>query len=856
VRQEARLERFVRGWNPHNLPPTYLNPRELGEGQVLDARGVRFTPGGSLFWDRNQLRIASPASVSVKSVVDFYTDDYNQLLAFCKDDATARMYRLTTDWPNVGAPTQWTYGYEVFAAQNWAEVTSEAAALAHLQTFGIAAAAQSREALLICPQAGKAVLAWDGATVRVVGLSAPSLVPTNGGTAAGVLRAGSYSYYYSFFDPDSGFESMPSPVLDVHVTTADKKITVQGLSDFGKGYYKRLYRAYSEDSGADARGADFYLVTILGPGASEGLPEDLSTWTEVDTVDDRLLVGETGNQRVTATALQENEAAYIYSDETEIKPDEIDFRFAVNVTSLANDGEVIVFGVSDTVGVGSAWTHGKKVEVWRDGSQYFIGDKTADNGVGISAGTSYYCRLIYQVYTGSSGLPRYAKVYLSVHEAADYSDPPTIVHIASGDVLSLRYAYGICAAGGAGTEAFSGYVESIILGGNTVFTDNTPEYALGEALAFDRARPPRGSILAWHKERAFMAGSNEGSRSYPGYAAGEWGNVLFFSELDEPYYWPGDNIIVVGDDAPITGLVSWGDYLVVFKQNGVWTVTGWGTDDFRVTQQAGLPGCVGNGAYCAAPPGVAWLAADGYYFWNGAELRQLVEISDETPWAVVKVTPKVPTITYHDDRFYMQQEDGWIEWAPAADQFAYHEATFADGDAHRAGLWAVQRGTNQTHVLTRMLWATGGSQEITVLDPSYKFANHAGEGTSYSDLFAPVQITLPPLDAPPGYLIQPLELWVSGTWVDHAEATKHVKAHLNADASYSAVAGANAWATTPDAPQEGEVLGVPLSYEYGAASTCTNAARRWYIQLKAEYAKDFRLEAVTVRYLLRRASGA
>lgn len=79
IRHEARLERFTGGWNPHNLPPNYLNPRELGAGQVMDARNLRFTSGGSLFWDRNQLRIAGPAGVNVKSLVDYTTDEASQL---------------------------------------------------------------------------------------------------------------------------------------------------------------------------------------------------------------------------------------------------------------------------------------------------------------------------------------------------------------------------------------------------------------------------------------------------------------------------------------------------------------------------------------------------------------------------------------------------------------------------------------------------------------------------------------------------------------------------------------------------------------------------------------------------------
>jgi len=81
-----------------------------------------------------------------------------------------------------------------------------------------------------------------------------------------------------------------------------------------------------------------------------------------------------------------------------------------------------------------------------------------------------------------------------------------------------------------------------------------------------------------------------------------------------------------------------------------------------------------------------------------------------------------------------------------------------------------------------------------------------------------------------------------------------VKLFLNTDAGYSEVAGDNAWEDTPEAPQYGEVIGVPGGYEYDSSAR-TNAGRIWYPQLKSDCAPEFLLDRLALVYGIRASRG-
>jgi hypothetical protein len=855
--QYHTFERFKRGWDPHQLPPDHLFPRDVGEGQVMDARGVRFTRGGSIAWRRDQFRIAKPSGVETKSVLEFKTDTYNQLLAFCDDGkGGAEAHLLTTDW-SAATPAKWTYGYELFNDGVWSEIVTETDALAELETEGIADAVQAGEYLLIAPARGKALLRWDGATLTIVGIEAPPAAPVSGGTAAGSLAAGTYSYYYTYYDSETGYESMPSPILDVHVSSGGVCITVTGITDYGDGYSKRLYRAYTTDSGDDARGSDFKLVTTLPPGTGAGSTEDLTSWTEVDPGG---LMTVAANSAGVA-AMGEDDATYLYHDTGGAIVGDIEYRCAFTITAMDDGASVALIGTSNDIGDYADWGDVTPL-AWlrRSGSTYSIVAGWA-NAYGrtiygaLATGTTYYLRLRKDLYT----------VEASLYDNADYSGTPLGTNSATVsptryNPVGGRYIY-VIASWGTGTDEVSITVSDVVLSAATEYVDNVGEALLGEGIAFDHALPPRGDILCWHKDRVWMAGSEEGSRSYSGYDAEYYRNCLFYSALDEPFYYPGENMIVVGDDAPIVGLCSFGDVLVVLKANSVWSVRGWAgrggaEGDLRVDLVTAQVGCVG--AYAAAPGGTLWQAADGYYHWNGATVARVMEVPAGAPWDLPDPDTRVARIAFHDGRFYILQAGGWLEYEPAEGRWAYHEAEMEDADSDVCGFRAYAHGPAQGHVLGRMAWVGSGDMEITVLDAGSAFANGSTAGTTYSDLRAPVRITFAPLEAPPGYLIRPVEVWADCEYTDDAVKARRPKLFLNTDGSYSDTAGDNAWKDTPDAPTSGEVLGVPPSYEYlelAVTKYRTNVGRRWYVQIDGESAADFELHSLRVGYVLVRDRG-
>ena len=852
---EAVFETWHRGWAPRNLPSTYLFPRELLEGQVIDARGVRFSNAGVMRWERNQFSIDGPTGANVgavKSLVEFRTADYNQILSVNKFGAgapyTAQLAYQDVTW--VGAtPTQTTYGYELFNGGTWNVVSNYATGLERIDSNGIADAAQLRDLLLLC-NIGDYPCFWDGTQCYPGFYEPPGAAVTGVDTGAGVLSLGTYSYYYTYYRPGPDLESMPSPIEDVHLTVNDRKVKLTGVTDYGEAYYKRIYRAYTSDSGNDARGDVFYLLTELGPGTTTGSTEDLTSgWVPKDT-EGRQTVGANSAAYV---ALEEDDEVYLTKDIGVGLIGDFDYRFTLDVTSADTGGIAIIFGAGAALGAFSTSTNSLAVTLEDTGStqlyiRYVFGGVEGQSplSVGVADGDTRYLRLVRADRTTT----------LYVHTASDYSDEPEAISltVTLGDT-TMRYIYAGNTYGGAGTYAATFELSDVVLDATTEFYDNIPNYALADPDTEERARPPAGTILAAHKNRLWMAGSTEGSRSYSGYGKGYWGNVLFFSQLDEPYYWPGVNTITIGDDTEITGLASWGDFLVVFKENSVWTVTGYAESDFVVTLLTDAVGGVDERAYCAAPPGVLWLGPDAFYFWAGSEVRKLMDTRDAN-WGTFAARATIPTMTFHAGRYYIMQDGYLLEWEPSMDVWNYTATEWDDADSDEVGLRTFSFGEDQTHVLTRMSWQSSGVQYITVLDPAGKIANRAAAGTSYSNEYAPVQVTLPPLPAPPGYVIVPMEVWVDGSWDKHATSTLRPYIYLNDDADYSATAGQNAWATTPECPQANAVIGVPPSYTYSGTSYRTNAYNRWYIQIKGEYAKNFVLRSVGVRYALRRASGA
>jgi len=440
---------------------------------------------------------------------------------------------------------------------------------------------------------------------------------------------------------------------------------------------------------------------------------------------------------------------------------------------------------------------------------------------------------------------------------------------ASGYDKKLYRAYTSDTSPGARGADFY-YVETVA-DGVTSTTDSTAQYDLGETVAYDHAKPPRATIVETHKDRLFMAGLSDGSSSYNDWDSGYWGNVLWWSEIQDPYSWPGDNQLEVGDDTRITNVLSWRDVLFITKESSCYVLEGAAESNYVLRQVSPSIGCIAQNAAAVSPEGIFFAGPGAYYFYNGSQLIELLPMREDSPWGQWSSPSgtQVRTVCYHAGRFYVMQDGYLLMWEPARNVWTYQVVSLKDQDGYQCGLRAYNFSSKQSHVLTRMLWAqmmwptTSGSpsqhQYLTVFHPTFDFDNKDADGTNGPTLyFADVRVTLPPLIAPPGYTIQPLRIWVHASYRDGMSLPP--KLYVNRDGDYSN----ECWPSTPECPQEGEVIGVPPGVHFGAASSYgaasnayrSNIAPVWYFQIHGYQGLDFELEAFEVEYYVLPARGA
>jgi len=800
-------ERFVKGWDPHQLPPSYLQPRGVDSKQVMDARGVRFTRGGSIKWHRDQFRIAKPTGASlgeVRAVLEYKTETYNQLLAFMAS-VTANFGCETIGGSESEIDDRITGS--VFTCPKTATLWTVTAYLRLVNTGGtptVKAAVYNATTLALVAESESVELTATGWTTFDFPGERATLTNQDYILCVWAEDLAGSSVYIKYAAGGAGDGPYDDEAFGPWPGSLSNYAEAREYSIYATYYPYDGFLRYMDVDWADARPKQwtygYELFDDLSWSAASGSSPPWYGPTDAVQVDDALLI----------TMGNVEDGGY---------------------KLLRWDGDSL-----DEVGIDPPSSAALASE--------------AAGGVLAQGTYSYY----YTYYDGEfESMP---SDIVDVHTTGDDKkiELSGILGYASGNTRRIYRAYTTSTDSDArGSDFF--YVGDVGSGLLT-YTDNNPEYDLGDTVACDHAKPPWASLICWHKERVWLAGSKEGSRSYTGYGSGYWGNVLFFSELNEPYYYPSENTIIIGDDTPITGMASWGDVLVVFKTNSVWAVRGWSSGDMRVDLVTSQVGCAADAAQGAAPPGVLWQSADGYYWWDGAKLRRLFAIEQDGPWDLQEPNTAAPTVAYHAGRFYIYHpDDGWFEYTPDTERWAFHEADLRGSDVWNAGLRAYAWGPYQSHVLTRMEWTSGGDQEITVLDAGKAFSNGDAAGSSYTALRAPVYVTLAVLEAPPGWLIRPVEVWADCEYTDDAESDKRPKLYLNTDGGYSDTAGDNAWETTPDAPTSGEVLGVPMSYEYGGGSYRTNVGRRWYVQIGGESAADFVLHALQLGYVLVRDRG-
>lgn len=849
ARKTVIFERWPKGWSRYNFPGSgVLLPRAVEAGQLMDAMGVEFRPDGSVYWRRDQFIIPVNGDLvgmnrtSKKPLIiqEYTGGGNNQVLILCSD---GKLYKLETDWPNA-TPTQTTEGYYLdFDSETWTEEQDA------LDTDPDYAMAASREILMV-GHPDQATKRWDGTDLTDVGIAAPEDAPDLG-AMGGDMEDQDFTTWDET-DPNARLTVIAAKVTAAAITRNEDARLVLDLGDGNTlGDFEHRFEFQVTAADVDAAcwiwGATVYAEGNLyditqspyprgcgvqfyrdgdGYHIRLGLTHLFGIWKGFSWADDEVDIATGTPYYLTVRRQGSDLRCEVYSDATR--------ETLVGSSSRADGhyaGRWLYAFCSDDAG--SNETVSCFVQ-----NLAFAQDISSPGP--LSAGTySYY----YSYYDGEfESMP---SPILDVHVTSE--DGVAIPLISLPDRTVQAQTKPLYRAFTPDTDADARGADfhwvADIDADVTEYLDDTLPASLGETIAFDHALPPRGGAMAWHQDRMYMTRLSCTSRSYDDYETSGIGNMLAYSEIDEPYYWPAQNIIRIGDDSAIVALHSWRHWLLVLKEHSLWALTGYDPDsDFTVTLLDPDIGIANKGAVASGPRGVVWKSSQGIMFWDGGTIRSIYD------YRFLPTSPALdedyPTVCFHRGRFYILQDLKILTWDPDGDTWG-----IMPGRVRTLGIQNFDFGRQQSHILTTMLWKSmldeGDPGELIALHTNRAFANYNGAGSTYSDYYAAVEVTLPPLIAPPGMVVQPLEVWIDGSWTHVEDEDTHVKLYLNTSANYATHPWGEGAATAEDAPQGGDTIGIPGGTAAGVV----------YIQLKGEYAKDFELNAVGVVYVVRKAKG-
>ncbi len=149
----------------------------------------------------------------------------------------------------------------------------------------------------------------------------------------------------------------------------------------------------------------------------------------------------------------------------------------------------------------------------------------------------------------------------------------------------------------AGGQFFYGQLTDYLAVANGL---DAPRKYDGATLALIGGSPPHASYVAAHKNRLWLA---RGSR-------------LYFSDLLNIDSWPVLNFIDImpNDGDTITGLLTYGDYLIISKQHSMWMLTGEGINTFQVRRIHADRGAYAPRSLCIVNQMLCFISDDGIYF--------------------------------------------------------------------------------------------------------------------------------------------------------------------------------------------------------------------------------------------------
>jgi hypothetical protein len=212
-------------------------------------------------------------------------------------------------------------------------------------------------------------------------------------------------------------------------------------------------------------------------------------------------------------------------------------------------------------------------------------------------------------------------------------------------------------------------------------TDNIQVWESGTTTA-DLTMTPSGitgKYIELHKERLFLAGNGTNP------------SRLYYTDTGDEEAWGANNYIDIAenDNGIIMNIIQLGQWLLVFKNSGVYRVFGNSLTTFEMSPLPGFPGLIAPRSAVRALGGVIWLSRDGIFYYDGANLTDLNSQNIESLTDAIDGSDLEKVFAYYADEKYFL-------WYP--DDTAYNNTCLVY-DFHTKG-WAKYTGLN----IASMMW--------------------------------------------------------------------------------------------------------------------------------------------------------
>ena len=163
---------------------------------------------------------------------------------------------------------------------------------------------------------------------------------------------------------------------------------------------------------------------------------------------------------------------------------------------------------------------------------------------------------------------------------------------------------------------------------------------------------PHGNVLRWHKNHMFtLNNATVTGVAYP--------NRLYWSAIGDPNTWDttSDFIDMPGNGRLITAM-DLGDSLILFKEQGIQYLEGWGDSDWRITASASNVANISEQVGCLSPKGITRVGNEVWFMDDEGFIRRVNRTDFDafrTDYICTKIMGTIETI----NTTYLEKVVAW-----------------------------------------------------------------------------------------------------------------------------------------------------------------------------------------------------